>query len=302
MRFSIFQDSDIGERSVNQDRMGYCYTKNALLMLVTDGMGGHLRGEVAAQISLQTVAAMFQKVATPQLPDPDIFLKEALEQAHRETIRYQVTHRLREAPRTTIIACIVQEGRAWWAHAGDSRLYWARAGKLLKRTVDHSKVQKLVSMGLLRPEEQKNHPDRNKVLTCIGSPFFPDIEYSGPVELRAGDRLLLCSDGLWSAFDDPLLCQRICSGSVATVTPALVTDAVQLSGRLADNATALLMSWEDADKGVDTSSGDGSVDGGVTTTIVYQRLDGDQGHEMSDEDLEKTVQEIRQAIDRGVKR
>ena len=69
MRFSIFQDSALGARTVNQDRMGYCFTRASLLMVLADGMGGHLRGEVAAQIAMQTVASVFQQSARPKLVD-----------------------------------------------------------------------------------------------------------------------------------------------------------------------------------------------------------------------------------------
>ena len=74
MRFSIFQDTDVGGRSINQDRMGYCFSRESLLMVLADGMGGHLRGEIAAQIAMQTVASMFQQQAMPRLRDPVAFI------------------------------------------------------------------------------------------------------------------------------------------------------------------------------------------------------------------------------------
>jgi protein phosphatase len=77
MRFSIYQESKKGGRKVNQDRMGYLYTRDSLLMLLCDGMGGHARGEVAAQITLQTMASIYQRDAKPLLPDPVRYLQEA---------------------------------------------------------------------------------------------------------------------------------------------------------------------------------------------------------------------------------
>ena len=94
MRFSIYQDSALGARSVNQDRMGYCFTRDSLMMVVADGMGGHLRGEVAAQIAVQTTAAMFQSSARPALGDPVAFLDSSLRRAHRDILRYQEVHNL----------------------------------------------------------------------------------------------------------------------------------------------------------------------------------------------------------------
>ncbi len=89
MRFTIFQDTDIGARASNQDRMGYCFSRESLLMIVADGMGGHLRGEVAAQLSMQTAAALFQQAAQPRLPDPAEFLEQAFRASHQELHRYR---------------------------------------------------------------------------------------------------------------------------------------------------------------------------------------------------------------------
>ncbi len=301
MRFSIFQDTDIGARANNQDRMGYCFTRDSLLMLVADGMGGHLKGEVAAQIATQIIASLFNKSARPRLVDPHGFLDFALREAHRETLKYQVLNRLPEAPRTTIVACIVQDGQAWWAHAGDSRLYWLRGSRLQQRTRDHSKVESLVAMGVLKPHEQMMHPERNKVLSCLGSPFQPLIEFGGPVELEPGDRFLLCSDGVWSAFAETTLCNRVGSGTVSAVVPALVEEAVRVSGRMADNATALLMSWEDQERGVDTMSAGTLAAGGVTSTIVFDDLAADVSNPLSEDDIDRTISEIRSAIGKSGK-
>jgi serine/threonine protein phosphatase PrpC len=298
MRFSIFQDSALGARSVNQDRMGYCFTRASLLMLVADGMGGHLRGEVAAQIAMQTVGAVFQQSARPQLVDPIGFLDYSLRMAHRDILKYQELHMLPEAPRTTVVACVVQDGRAWWAHAGDSRLYWIRDGVQLGRTRDHSKVENLVALGLLQPHESERHPERNKVLNCLGSPFEPTIEISAGVPLQPGDTILLCSDGLWSSIQEAALCRRLAGAPVSTAVPELVRDAVAAAGRGADNTTALAMTWEGEDLSVDTTSATAMPDGAVTTTIAFGQLESDNAPELSEEEIERTIREIRSAIEK----
>jgi PPM family protein phosphatase len=89
MKFSLYQDSVIGGRSVNQDRMGYSYTRDSLILVLADGMGGHLKGEVAAQLALQAIGALFQMYAKPAIANPLNFLDEALRRAHREILRYQ---------------------------------------------------------------------------------------------------------------------------------------------------------------------------------------------------------------------
>lgn len=298
MRFSIYQDSLTGARASNQDRMGYCYTRDSLLMLVADGMGGHARGEVAAHLALQVAASVFQEEARPVLADPPAFLDRALRRAHREILRYQDMHRLPESPRTTIVGCVVQHGRAWWAHAGDSRLYLVRGGQVAMRTRDHSKVQNLIDLGMIDECDRATHPERNKVLNCLGSPFEPTIEQGGDVALQPGDTLMLCSDGVWSALPESDLLEPLTAESVLTGVPRLVAQAVGHAGSLADNATALAMTWE-AGANVPALSSDEVPDGAITTTIAVGSIDETAaGDALTEDEIERTIEEIREAISR----
>lgn len=302
MRFSIFQDTALGARAVNQDRMGYCYSRESLLMVVADGMGGHVRGEVAAQLTLQACAGLFQKHAQPRLSDPADFLDLSLRVAHRELLRYQTAQGLPEAPRTTVVACVVQDGCAWWAHAGDSRLYWIRDGRILSRTRDHSKVQTLVSLGLIAEADQDSHPERNKVLNCLGSPYEPTIEITSRAKLASGDLLVLCTDGFWSGIAEQGFASAFAAAPVARIVPELVQRAVQANGRFADNATVVALDWEssESDDDVPTLSSLNLPDGAVTTTIAIGQVDEsapDPG--LTDEEIERQIAEIQQAIQRS---
>jgi PPM family protein phosphatase len=301
MRFTIFQDTAIGARAVNQDRMGYCFSRESLLMLVADGMGGHVRGEVAAQLTLQACAALFQRQATPRLADPAEFLDAALRASHRELLRYQQTHGLPEAPRTTVVACVLQDDSAWWAHAGDSRLYWLREGRILSRTRDHSKVQTMVSLGLIGAHEQENHPERNKVLNCLGSPYEPTVEITTHARLQRGDTLVLCSDGFWSGIPEKEFAAAFALGPVAQAVPDLVRRAVEHNGRFADNTTVVALTWESGESDdVPTLSSLDLPDGAVTTTISIGQLEaGDADTPLTDEEIERQIAEIQQAIQRS---
>ncbi len=303
MRFSIFQDTDIGARSSNQDRMGYCFSRESLLMIVADGMGGHLRGEVAAQLSMQTAAAMFQQTAQPRLKDPAAFLDEAFRAGHRELHRYRELHGLAECPRTTIVACIIQDNMAWWAHAGDSRLYLMRRGKLATRTRDHSKVESLLNLGLITQEETETHPERNKVLNCLGSPFEPSIEVHAQYPLHSGDVVLLCSDGFWSGVDEADMARELHEEPVMAVVPRLVRRAVRNNGATADNTTALAIQWDcniDVDD-IPTLSSLGLPDGAVTTTIAIGAQPGPDAEatDLTEDEIERTIAEIQNAIQRS---
>lgn len=299
MRFSIFQDTALGGRSTNQDRMGYCFTRDALFMILADGMGGHMRGEVAAQIALQSTAALFQTRARPALPDPVEFLDSALRHAHHEILRYQQLQQMPEAPRTTVVACVVQAGTAWWAHAGDSRFYLLRGGGVLSRTRDHSKVQTMVALGLLQPGEEETHPERNKVLNCLGSPFEPTVEIGQATKLQAGDRLLLCSDGLWSAMNEEELSRSLLAGPISQTIPDMVRRAVASMGRAADNTTAVALAWEgESEEATDGDSVSSATlpEGAFTSTITPGVVADEPSKEMSEDEIERTIREIRTAI------
>ena len=134
MKFTIYQDSRKGGRQYNQDRVGYSYSRDALLLVVADGMGGHLHGEVAAQITVELVCDQFQKRAKPVLPRPAQFLTDVMNLCHDAIFNYASSHQMDEVPRTTCVACVVQDGVAYWAHVGDSRLYLVRNDKVVART------------------------------------------------------------------------------------------------------------------------------------------------------------------------
>src|SRR5512137_1410428 len=113
MRFTVYQVSRKGGREKNEDRMGYCYTRDAGLFALADGMGGHPEGEVASQLALQTLAALFQRDAKPTLADPTRFLTDAVIAGHRELLRYATQKALLNTPRTTLVACLLQGNAAY---------------------------------------------------------------------------------------------------------------------------------------------------------------------------------------------
>jgi len=240
MKFAVFQMSRQGGRPVNEDRMGYCHTREAGLFLLTDGMGGHAEGEVAAQLALQTIAAQFQRDARPALGDVPAFLATSLLSAHHQILRYAQAKRMRDTPRTTLVAAVIQHGRASWVHCGDSRLYWVRAGQLLTRTRDHS----FAEMARAGVEPNAVHRNRHVLFTCLGASQRPVFDMEGPCVLAPGDRLLLCSDGLWDVLPEQALLQGLFAAPLEVAVPALVDAALRAGGRHSDNVTALAVEWQ----------------------------------------------------------
>jgi len=243
MRFSIYQASRQGGRDYNQDRVAYSYSRDALLMVVADGMGGHSHGELAAQITVQTLAATFQRHARPKLNDPATFLHGALERAHLAINDHSRTHNLTEIPHTTCVACVLQDDSAWWAHVGDSRLYLYGDNGLVTRTRDHSTVQQLCDDGFITQEEMKTHPDRNKIYNCLGGLMSPEVEVSRPIPLSEHDTILLCTDGLWGALTEEQIAATLRAFPLARAVEFLMDHAELRAGHAGDNLSAVAMTW-----------------------------------------------------------
>jgi len=308
MQFSVYQESHIGGRKVNQDRMGYSFTRDALLLVLADGMGGHLRGEVAATLALQTISTMFQQQAQPYVRKPQRFLEEAFHAAHRDIHQYRVEQQMPEAPRTTIVACLIQHNTATWAHCGDSRLYWMRDGQILARTRDHSHVENLIAKGLALPSERATHPDRNKLFNCLGADSSPKVEVSGGATVQPGDLLLLCSDGLWSMLPDDDLARRMQAQTVVRAVPDILQAALKAAGGASDNVTALAIMWQ----GSSVADNMGPITATVisteslpedlhSTTIRDARADAapSEMDAFDDDEIEKAIAEIRGAIEKS---
>jgi protein phosphatase len=308
MQFSVYQESHIGGRKVNQDRMGYSFTRDALLLVLADGMGGHLRGEVAATVALRTISTMFQQQAQPYVKKPQRFLEEAFHAAHRDIHQYRIEQQMPEAPRTTIVACLIQHNTATWAHCGDSRLYWLREGQLLARTRDHSHVENLIARGLAQPSERATHPDRNKLFNCLGADSPPKVDVSAGASLLPGDQLLLCSDGLWSMLPDDELVRRMHAQTVVRAVPDILQAALTAAGGASDNVTALAIMWQGSSMADDLGPITATM---ISTEALPQDLhsttirdtpaadDTAPADAFDDDEIEKAIAEIRGAIEKS---
>ena len=289
MKYTIVHDSRIGGRDINQDRAAWLATDDALLMVVADGMGGHLQGEIAAQLAVDTVVECFRREALPRLADPGRFLAKAFGQAHTNILNHANACQIAShaAPRTTCIACVVQDGQACWAHAGDSRLYLihgrAPDNANVMRTRDHSVVQRMVDDGTLSSEQAASHPMRNRVFSCLGGSVDPHIEVSRLVSLDDGDLIALCTDGAWSPLGERLVNELACAPLTSSV-PHLLDAAERAAGPGADNLTVIAMRWDAPNPDAHT---------------LDQRPDALRRlllAPISDEDIELAVADIRRRI------
>ncbi|MFA7351076.1 MAG: protein phosphatase 2C domain-containing protein [Methylotenera sp.] len=303
MKFTIFQNSLQGPRPYNQDRLAYSYSKDALLLVVADGMGGHRHGEVAAQLAVTTMTEAFQRLAVPTLTSPAKFLTDHIQQIHDMIDQLTQERDMLEAPRTTIVAAIVQRGMLYCAHVGDSRLYHFRGNHLLYRTEDHSVVQSLYNKGIINKDEMTTHPYRHKVYSCLGGDVPPKIDLADRQELVEGDTVLLCTDGIWGAVADDQIKQILSGASISDNVSQLLNQAELVSQEQGDNMSAIGLQWGDklnSQLAVSTIT----MPMGSTTTIMNpitrpndkNPAGSHAKHELTDDEIEKTIAEIQNAL------
>jgi len=297
MKFSIYQESRKGGRKYNQDRMGYVFSRDALLMVVADGMGGHLHGEIAAQLTVEFVGQKFQREAKPKVLDPSRFLTEAVNGAHNAILRYADAHALLETPRTTVVAALVQEGYTYWAHVGDSRIYLIRAGQVVVQTRDHSRVQQLVLQGLVREEAVAAHPERNKIYNCLGAHVPPQVDISPKQRLQERDTLLLCSDGLWGPLPPRVVATAFTTEALNRAVPSLMTQSERRAGADCDNVTAIGMTWNELSSSVPIDSiSTINMPAGEFTSQIEDFEKAAKDDTLTDEEIENAIAEIKNAL------
>lgn len=297
----VIQESLIGGRKSNQDRVGYAYANDTLLMVVADGMGGHQNGEVAAEIAVRVLIERFNREAKVNLGNPGHFLRIALEAAHTAVGNYTRQNNLPDYPRTTCVACIVQHKIAYWCHAGDSRLYLLRKSRLYKRTRDHSRVQRLIDAGLIREDQALTHPDRNKVYSCLGGDQMPTISLSEGTRLNAGDILFLCSDGFWGMLTLADIESGFSEDSFKVSLPKLIQKSLNIAGGHGDNLSVVGVQWPGSVEKMEYIDSAVTMPADFLTRPVAAPGGKENVDEMSDEDIERAINEIQNAIQKFTK-
>lgn len=205
MSFVIINEnhSDTGKvRAANEDYFGSYSGIYGNLIIVCDGMGGYKGGATASKLAVENIAAHFAELQFTENTDLSDELNFSLERAH-----YKIREKATEDPElkemgSTAAVLLINDQKFYTAHAGDSRIYLIRKGKIYQITKDHSLVQKMVDSGMITDQEAKNHPRRNVILNALGAEkeFFSDV--SAPEQLFEDDIFVLCSDGLNGHVED----------------------------------------------------------------------------------------------------
>jgi len=303
MQFTIFQDSRKGARRVNQDRIAYTYGRDTLLLVVADGMGGHAGGEIAAQICVRLFIERFQREAKPILINPFKFLQDSLTRAHQALVSYANQFSILETPRTTCVAAVVQAGHAYWAHVGDSRLYHYRDGAVIGQTKDHSKVQYLVDQGIIGAGEVATHPDRNRIFSCLGGVVDPVIDLGKRTQLRSGDLIVICTDGVWGVLNADEIASWLTSGPILQTAPEMMREVEKRGGADGDNLSAIIVRWgpevlpDEPSTTITETLSLGEFETQIDRTLTLTDRTGPQ-RDLTDDEIERAIAEIQATIQR----
>lgn len=228
-------------REENQDRISRVQSPLGELFIVADGMGGHEGGATAAQLLIDGLDAHLRTL--PEDTPPEEALLQAAQGANTDIFqRAQGDRRLAKMGATAVLA-LIQGHRVWIAHAGDSRAYLWRGGRLERLTRDHTLVQRMVDHQILNEEEARHHPDSNVVTRGFGQSPEIELEVAPPLDLHEGDRLLLCSDGLSGYVEDDAIAGALAAGGEAQeVADALIGLALRAGGL--DNVSLQLIALQ----------------------------------------------------------
>ena len=237
--------TDVGcQRSNNEDACLYWepdsvegYGRKGRLAVVADGMGGYEGGQEASRLAVETVRQVYDSAVNQ---DPQRALAQGLQVAHENIQRYAAEHPELQGMGTTCTALSIVDRQLYFAHVGDSRLYLVRSDTISRLTRDHSYVSRLVESGVVRSEDAESHPQRHILTAALGSgrevaPDFPER----PILLQPNDRLILCTDGLWSVVGEQDLARTVRTNPPAESCLALVKMALERGGP--DNVTVLVL-------------------------------------------------------------
>ncbi len=184
-------------REENQDATSFYRTSDDVwtLLIVCDGMGGHAGGRQAAAMASEGIGQEFANRVSSSAPLEA--LRDSIKVVNRKIVEHAEVNTELRGMGTTCVVLAVARNQAYVAHVGDSRVYRIRPGSVEQVTKDHSYVQRMIDSGILTPEQAEEHPDANMLMRCLGGRPDVEVDVIGPEPILAGDRYLLCSDGLW---------------------------------------------------------------------------------------------------------
>jgi serine/threonine protein phosphatase PrpC len=247
MRITAFGLTDVGRRrESNED--DFLLEPGSGVYAVADGMGGHAAGEIASHLAIETLREVLPRdgaaIETRSVEEATEWLRDAVVEANRRICDSIRLHEERRGMGTTVVALVHAGQDAVVGHVGDSRMYLLRGDELIRMTSDHSWVNEQVKLGLMNDDTAQRHPMRNIVTRALGS--RPDVLVDvATLQVRSGDLLLLCSDGLNTMLSDEQIRAALAAHrhDPEAACRALVEEANRHGGE--DNVTVVVACFAD---------------------------------------------------------
>ena len=237
-----------GDRDYQQDQvllLSHARVNGCILAILADGMGGRSGGRKASDQVMMTARQLFERY-DPERDDSDETLMQLIQEAH--TVIKLTAISSEEEPHSTVAAFLINAaGDCHWAHAGDSRIYHFRGDKFIKRTLDHSYVQALVSRGELTEDQANFHPQSNILMGCLGTESDPSVDFHCISEVQAGDTLMACSDGVWHYFTTAEIGSVLSTLSAREASEFLIEKARERARGTGDNLSLVIVKLEPLD-------------------------------------------------------
>ena len=244
-RLNAATGSHRGDRQYQQDQVeviSHARQSGCMLAVVADGMGGKSGGRKAADQVVLTASQLFERFVPGEENTEDL-LKQMVSEAHL-MIRLTAIS-AEEEPHSTLAIFMVEADRSChWVHTGDSRIYLFRGATMVKRTMDHSYVQRLVDEGQLTEEEAAVHPQSNLLTGCLGTVTEPEPTSERFDQLQVGDTLMACTDGLWHYFTHRELGTVLHSLPPREACELLINKARQRARNSGDNLSLAIVRLE----------------------------------------------------------
>lgn len=231
-----------GDRDYQQDRVEviqHPYDKGCILVVLADGMGGTSGGAMASAQAVQSASDLLEQFDVAK-DDPEAMLRKLVIDAHMVVRMLKVSSE--HDPYSTLVASLfMPDGRCYWVHSGDSRLYHFRRGHMLRCTRDHSYVQRLIDSGEITEKEAINHPKSNLLAGCLGLGEEPPFAEASLDALKSGDVIVACTDGLWAYCNETEIAKTVYALAPAEACEQLLAKARERANGGGDNVSLAVL-------------------------------------------------------------
>lgn len=246
MKIIVYEQTNPGSRQTNQDYFTHIIGQNWGCFVVTDGLGGHDRGEIAAKEFCHAVQHLADKFVEKILNTPVYAIKELI-QAAADRMRRIILREYGVIDTQTTFALLWMDPKQLiTAHVGDSRIYRLNKQQVIWRTIDHSYAQELLEKGKITAEQFATHPAQSKLQKALSINELPAADIYLYPPLTPAETIVLCTDGFWVHTTEEKFIAIACAQNIEDMVNAFVNQILREHGDIADNITIQVIRVRDA--------------------------------------------------------